>query len=70
MQTRLSILNTLYYTGHIIASYYFQSLIGLANFHILLQISYFKRLTREHEIYNYVFVVWLPFYPHDKKATK
>ena len=27
---------------------------------ILLQISYFKRLTKEHEI-HYYFVIWLPF---------
>ena len=47
-----------YYTGHTIASYCFQSLIGLANsltvitcykFHII-----FKRLTREHENDNYL----------------
>ena len=32
MQPRLSILYTQYYSGHIIASYCFQSLIGLASF--------------------------------------
>ena len=43
------------YTGHIIASYCFQSLVGLPNiYHILLQISYFKRSTREHKSHNYL----------------
>ena len=43
------------YTGHIIASYYFQSLVGLPNiYHILLQISYFKRSTRYHKSHNYL----------------
>ena len=46
-----------HYTRHNIASYCLQSLIGLANFafnHILLQFSYFKRSTREHEIHDYL----------------
>ena len=49
----------IYYTGHIVASYCFQSLVVLSNnlftfSHILLQISYFKKLIREHESHNYL----------------
>ena len=47
-----------YYTGHIIASYSFQSSIRLylifSFSHILSQISYFKRLITEHNNHYYL----------------
>ena len=61
-----------YYTGHIIASYCFQSLIRIFAFnHILLQISYFKKLTREHKTHNYLSFGHLLFIcSHWQKAAK
>ena len=40
-----------HYIGHIIASYCLQSFVIS---HILLQISYFKRSTKEHKIHSYL----------------